>query len=66
MAGIVCNYFLPARDKDLYILCISCISKECNIDDHCCDCHDWDDTKWQRMSDNHIKLAVQREKERKA
>ena len=46
----VCNHFFPARDNDPHLLCISYRSKECNIDDRCWDCHDWDDDVWQKVS----------------
>ena len=38
-SGKVCNGFLPAKDKDLHLLCVSCRGKECPADDHCDDCH---------------------------
>ena len=54
-AGKICNWFLPARDKDLQLLC----------DDCCSDCHHWDNNMWQKVSDYHAKLATQTERKKK-
>ena len=62
----VCNCFLPARDNDPRRLCSSCRGKECNIDDRCVDCHDWDNEMWRKVSDYHAKVAVQKERKAKA
>ena len=63
----VCNWFLPVRDNDPHLLCISCRGKECNNDDRCEDCHDWDNEMWQKVSAYRSELAVQHEKkDRKA
>ena len=67
-AGKVCNRFLPVKDKDPNLFCISCRGKGCKADSQCGDGHDWDDKMWHKVNDHHMKLAAPREKkeERKA
>ena len=46
------------------MLCASCRGEECNIDDRCADCCDWDDEIWQHISSYHVRLAIQRERKK--
>ena len=59
-----CNRFLLARVKDPHRLCSLCRGKTCNIDNHCGDCHDWNDDRWNGVGEYHVKPALQRDRKK--
>ena len=54
------------RVTNPHLLCVSCRSEECNIDDKFGDCYNWDDDIWQKVSSYNSKPAIRWEKKAKA
>ena len=65
VAGKICNHFLPAKDKSSHWLCSNCHGKIYSADDHCSDCHNWTDEKWEKASVFHEQLAIQWEERKR-
>ena len=61
-ANCICNHFLTALDKDFHSPTCNCCGKECTTEDRCSVCYDWDNIKWQQLSEYCLEFAAQREK----